>query len=90
MRGAQSGTTKLHSAAVWCLITAPFVYFVNLLCFRSFKPDFVLIRQHAFSMDKNGDHRNMVIGLQYAGLPSVNTLHSVYNFCDKPWVVGII
>ncbi|XP_047447755.1 synapsin-1 isoform X2 [Mugil cephalus] len=53
---------------------------------KSLKPDFVLIRQHAFSMDKNGDHRNMVIGLQYAGLPSVNSLHSVYNFCDKPWV----
>uniref|UniRef100_A0A8D3CYU9 Synapsin-1 n=1 Tax=Scophthalmus maximus TaxID=52904 RepID=A0A8D3CYU9_SCOMX len=56
-------------------------------CFvLSFKPDFVLIRQHAFSMDKHGDHRNIVIGLQYAGLPSVNSLHSVYNFCDKPWV----
>uniref|UniRef100_A0A3P9P393 Synapsin-1 n=1 Tax=Poecilia reticulata TaxID=8081 RepID=A0A3P9P393_POERE len=53
---------------------------------KSFRSDFVLIRQHAFSMDRNGDHRNMVIGLQYAGLPSVNTLHSVYNFCDKPWV----
>ncbi|XP_042276126.1 synapsin-1 isoform X1 [Thunnus albacares] len=53
---------------------------------KSFKPDFVLIRQHAFSMDKNGDHRNIVIGLQYAGLPSANSLHSVYNFCDKPWV----
>ncbi|XP_076010461.1 synapsin-1 isoform X2 [Genypterus blacodes] len=53
---------------------------------KSFKPNFVLIRQHAFSMDKNGDHRNIVIGLQYAGLPSVNSLHSVYNFCDKPWV----
>lgn len=57
---------------------------------RSFKPDFVLIRQHAFSMDKNGDHRNMVIGLQYAGLPSVNSLDSVYNFCDKPWVVSVL
>uniref|UniRef100_A0A672JNG3 Synapsin-1 n=1 Tax=Salarias fasciatus TaxID=181472 RepID=A0A672JNG3_SALFA len=53
---------------------------------KSFKPDFVLIRQHAFSMDKNGDHRNIVIGLQYAGVPSANSLHSVYNFCDKPWV----
>ncbi|XP_077457322.1 synapsin-1 [Stigmatopora argus] len=53
---------------------------------KSFKPDFVLIRQHAFSMDRNGDHRNLVIGLQYAGLPSVNSLHSLYNFCDKPWV----
>ncbi|RXN18391.1 synapsin-1-like isoform X1 [Labeo rohita] len=54
---------------------------------KCFKPDFVLVRQHAFSMAKNGDHRNIVIGLQYAGLPSVNSLHSVYNFCDKPWVI---
>ncbi|XP_040180304.1 synapsin-1 isoform X2 [Rana temporaria] len=53
---------------------------------RSLKPDFVLIRQHAFSMARNGDFRSMVIGLQYAGVPSVNSLHSVYNFCDKPWV----
>ncbi|XP_043936232.1 synapsin-1 isoform X2 [Protopterus annectens] len=53
---------------------------------KSFKPDFVLIRQHAFSMARNGDYRNIVIGLQYAGVPSVNSLHSVYNFCDKPWV----
>ncbi|XP_056585559.1 synapsin-1 isoform X2 [Triplophysa dalaica] len=53
---------------------------------KCFKPDFVLVRQHAYSMAKNGDHRNIVIGLQYAGIPSVNTLHSVYNFCDKPWM----
>nr|XP_056723262.1 synapsin-1 isoform X1 [Euleptes europaea] len=53
---------------------------------RSLKPDFVLIRQHAFSMARGGDHRGIVIGLQYAGVPSVNSLHSVYNFCDKPWV----
>ncbi|XP_022526463.2 synapsin-1 isoform X1 [Astyanax mexicanus] len=53
---------------------------------KSFKPDFVLVRQHAFSMAKNGDHRNIVIGLQYAGIAGVNSLHSVYNFCDKPWV----
>ncbi|XP_041692066.2 synapsin-1 isoform X3 [Coregonus clupeaformis] len=53
---------------------------------KCFRPDFVLVRQHAFSMAKNGDHRHIVIGLQYAGLPGVNSLHSVYNFCDKPWV----
>uniref|UniRef100_W5NAS8 Synapsin-1 n=1 Tax=Lepisosteus oculatus TaxID=7918 RepID=W5NAS8_LEPOC len=53
---------------------------------KSFRPDFVLVRQHAFSMAKNGDFRNIVIGLQYAGLPSVNSLHTVFNFCDKPWV----
>ncbi|KAJ3603978.1 hypothetical protein NHX12_028719 [Muraenolepis orangiensis] len=53
---------------------------------KSFKPDFVLVREHAFSMARHGDHRSMVIGLQYAGVQSVNSLHSVYNFCDKPWV----
>ncbi|XP_067833886.1 synapsin-1-like [Heptranchias perlo] len=55
---------------------------------RSFTPDFVLVRQHAYSMAKGGDFRNIVIGLQYAGVASVNSIHSVYNFCDKPWVFG--
>lgn len=55
---------------------------------RSFKPDFVLIRQHAFSMAENEDFRNMIIGLQYGGVPSINSLESIYNLCDKPWVFG--
>ncbi|XP_038638482.1 synapsin-1-like, partial [Scyliorhinus canicula] len=55
---------------------------------RSFSPDFVLVRQHAYSMAKGGDFRNIVIGLQYGGVASVNSMHSVYNFCDKPWVFG--
>ncbi|XP_061665567.1 synapsin-2a [Syngnathoides biaculeatus] len=52
---------------------------------RSFKPDFVLIRQHAFSMTQNEDFRNIIIGLQYGGVPSMNSLESIYNLCDKPW-----
>ncbi|XP_061779900.1 synapsin-2a [Nerophis lumbriciformis] len=52
---------------------------------RSFKPDFVLIRQHAYSMTQNEDFRNLVIALQYAGVPSINSLESIYNLCDKPW-----
>ncbi|XP_063064133.1 synapsin-2a [Engraulis encrasicolus] len=52
---------------------------------RSFKPDFVLIRQHAFSMTENEDFRNLIIALQYAGVPSINSLDSIYNLCDKPW-----
>ncbi|XP_061544060.1 synapsin-2b isoform X2 [Phycodurus eques] len=52
---------------------------------RSFRPDFVLVRQHAFSMAQNEDFRNLIIGLQYAGIPSVNSLDSIYNLCDKPW-----
>ncbi|XP_053722936.1 synapsin-2b [Synchiropus splendidus] len=52
---------------------------------RSFRPDFVLVRQHAFSMAQNQDFRNLIIGLQYAGVPSVNSLESIYSLCDKPW-----
>ncbi|XP_043933989.1 synapsin-2 [Protopterus annectens] len=53
---------------------------------RSFKPDFVLIRQHPYSMAENENYRNIIIGFQYAGIPSLNSLESIYNFCDKPWV----
>ncbi|TNN44910.1 Synapsin-2 [Liparis tanakae] len=55
------------------------------ICSLSFRPDFVLVRQHAFSMAQNEDFRNLIIGLQYAGVPSVNSLDSIYNLCDKPW-----
>uniref|UniRef100_A0A3P8X5M6 Synapsin IIa n=1 Tax=Cynoglossus semilaevis TaxID=244447 RepID=A0A3P8X5M6_CYNSE len=57
---------------------------------RSFKPDFVLIRQHAFSMTQNEDFRNLIIGLQYGGTPSINSLESIYNMCDKPWFAQLI
>ncbi|XP_034719380.1 synapsin-3 isoform X2 [Etheostoma cragini] len=53
---------------------------------RSFKPDFVLIRQHAYSMIPGEDFRNLVIGLHFGGVPSTNSLFSIYNFCSKPWV----
>uniref|UniRef100_A0A673XFR0 Synapsin III n=1 Tax=Salmo trutta TaxID=8032 RepID=A0A673XFR0_SALTR len=53
---------------------------------RSFKPDFVLIRQHAYSMTPGEDFRSLVIGLQYGGVASINSLLSIYNFCSKPWV----
>ncbi|KAG7234537.1 hypothetical protein INR49_003923, partial [Caranx melampygus] len=53
---------------------------------RSFKPDFVLIRQHAYSMIPGEDFRNLIIGLHFGGVPSINSLFSIYNFCSKPWV----
>ncbi|XP_015208453.1 synapsin-3 isoform X2 [Lepisosteus oculatus] len=53
---------------------------------RSFKPDFVLIRQHAYSMTQGEDFRSLVIGLQYGCAPGLNSLMSIYNFCSKPWV----
>ncbi|NXN16775.1 SYN3 protein, partial [Indicator maculatus] len=53
---------------------------------RSFKPDFVLVRQHAYSMALGEDFRSLIIGLQYGGVHTVNSLYSIYNFCSKPWV----
>uniref|UniRef100_A0A3P9K7W0 Synapsin III n=1 Tax=Oryzias latipes TaxID=8090 RepID=A0A3P9K7W0_ORYLA len=53
---------------------------------RSFKPDFILIRQHAYSMIPGEDFRNLIIGLHFGGIPSINSLFSIYNFCSKPWV----
>lgn len=64
---------------------ADLIFFIS---FRSFRPDFILVRQHAFSMAQNEDFRNLIIGLQYAGIPSVNSLDSIYNLCDKPWAVS--
>ncbi|KAK3102232.1 hypothetical protein FSP39_009782 [Pinctada imbricata] len=51
---------------------------------RSFKPDFLLIRQNV--KDAGEDWKNILIGFQYGGIPSINSLHSIYNFQDRPWV----
>ncbi|CAH2276650.1 synapsin-3 isoform X1 [Pelobates cultripes] len=32
------------------------------------------------------DFRSLIMGLQYGGVPSTNSLYSIYNFCSKPWV----
>jgi len=33
-----------------------------------------------------GDHKNILLGFHYGGVPSLNSLTSIYNFQDKPWV----
>lgn len=45
---------------------------------RSFRPDFVLIRQPP--RDGSNDYRSTIIGLKYGGVPSINSLHSIYQF----------
>jgi len=52
---------------------------------RSLKPDFVLVRQHG--RDAQHDWRNVIIGLQYGGVASINSLPATYCFLDKPYVV---
>lgn len=45
---------------------------------RSFRPDFVLIRQPP--RDGSRDYRSTLLGLKFGGVPSINSLNSVYQF----------
>lgn len=54
------------------------VYRSGTKVMRSFRPDFVLIRQNL--RDASEDNRSLLLGLKYGGVPSVNSLSSIYNF----------
>lgn len=45
---------------------------------RSFRPDFVLIRQPP--RDGSRDYRSTLLGLKFGGVPCINSLNSVYQF----------
>lgn len=45
---------------------------------RVFRPDFVLVRQPP--RDGMRDHRSTLLGLKYGGVPSINSLNSLYQF----------
>nr|CAD7417437.1 unnamed protein product [Timema poppensis] len=51
---------------------------------RSFRPDFLLVRQNL--RDAGEDNKNLLLGFKFGGVHSINTLHAIYNFQDKPWV----
>ncbi|CAF3538485.1 unnamed protein product [Adineta steineri] len=51
---------------------------------RSFRPDFVLVRQYV--RDINIDWTNIILGMQYGAVPGVNSMKALYNFRDKPWI----
>ncbi|KXJ80389.1 hypothetical protein RP20_CCG025385 [Aedes albopictus] len=51
---------------------------------KSYRPDFILVRQAP--RDGAKDYRSTLLGLKYGGVPSINSLHSLYQFQDKPWV----
>ena len=54
---------------------------------RTFRPDFLLVRQHV--RDGNSDYSDIIVGLKYGLVASLNSLQSIYNFQDKAWVVSI-
>ncbi|UJR10521.1 hypothetical protein I4U23_014724 [Adineta vaga] len=51
---------------------------------RSFHPDFVLVRQYVKDVDVNWI--NIILGMQYGAVPSINSMRALYNFQDRPWI----
>lgn len=52
--------------------------------FRTVKPNIVLIRASVLTINYN--QKNILYGFKFAGIPAVNSLESVYNFLERPWV----
>lgn len=53
---------------------------------RSFRPDFILVRQPP--RDGANDYRSLLLGLKYGGVPSINSLNSLYQFqVSKIWFI---
>jgi len=51
-------------------------------------PDFLLVRNETRDATGDQDARNALFGLMFAGVPSVNSLHSIYMFLERPIVQG--
>jgi hypothetical protein len=56
---------------------------------RDFIPDFILVRNFPSALHRSS-YRNVLLGLMFCGLPSVNSLQAVYNCSEKPIVYGAL
>jgi glutathione synthase/RimK-type ligase-like ATP-grasp enzyme len=54
---------------------------------RTIQPDFLLIRGAAQGV-YGQDYRNLLVGFMHAGLPSINSLESLYLCQEKPIIYG--
>ena len=53
----------------------------------SFRPDFLLVRNEVRGA-AGQDWRNILYGLAFAGVPSVNSVDSILMFCERPVAHG--
>ncbi|BHF58230.1 Asparaginyl-tRNA synthetase, cytoplasmic (Asparagine--tRNA ligase) (AsnRS) [Sparganum proliferum] len=53
---------------------------------KSFKPDFVLIRQGLGATPQH--YENILTGLVFGGVPCINSAEAVYNMKNKAWLFG--
>ncbi|XP_017786732.1 PREDICTED: synapsin [Nicrophorus vespilloides] len=53
---------------------------------RSFRPDFLLVRQNL--KDAGENYKKLLLAFKFGDVPSINNINAIYNFQDKPWVFG--
>lgn len=53
---------------------------------RTFKPDFVLIRQGLGAATQH--YENLITGLMFGAVPCMNSVEAVYNMRNKAWLVS--
>jgi hypothetical protein len=51
---------------------------------KPFIPDFCLIRSEVRGVTPEQDFRNLLYGLMYGNVPTLNSLHSIYCFLERP------
>jgi len=54
-----------------------------------YRPDFLLLRNEVCSIPPH-NYKNLLLGLQFAGIPSVNSLQSVYELIERPWAFSAL
>lgn len=53
---------------------------------RTFKPGLLFVRSEVRGILPEQDFRNSLFALMYSNIPSVNSLHSIYCFLERPVV----
>ena len=55
--------------------------------FRSFRPDFVLVRERIRGVETKADAKTFLFGLIHGNVPSLNSLEATLSFMEKPLMV---
>ena len=55
--------------------------------FRSFRPDFVLVRERIRGVEPKADAKTFLFGLMHGDVPSLNSLEATLGFMEKPLMV---
>jgi len=53
---------------------------------KTFRVDFLLIRNQVVGLSPDQNFKNTLMAFKFVNIPSVNSLDSIFNFIERPWV----